>query len=497
MNKGILRTAHAAAVFSLMLLCMHVPLYGIFPASPVNAHYVPLIRRKSPVKWSADTEQNNFQARLGEVEADFPFSYGFDGYRLSFAPMKGAEEEYEAILFNNSGQIVQRFACGRITQPVQLRYDDLTSDTYPDLEIFPEGGASGSLFAWDWENGRFTEEPVEIPKYDEFNTIHGVMVTSKEQGAYQEKVIHRVEYGRTLLLREWKLNRDSGELKIWDSIEKRSVFEGKVKKKEEGELLNEKYYLHLFWYGLPVITDSKSDPVIRAWIEKDGASYREEYQNKGDLLSAFEFQDQTPAYQYYDLNGNLQLELYLDAGSGTACGIRYRWYFTDTLEKAVSRYGFVFDGMQEASWQEPDPFDTTSVYGSTGENQVTDYQEFFNHTEDGLLDSFRAQGMIEWLKDAEPDEVSDLLEINFVYRVDNTLFYRNYKHNPYVFGSTRYSIDSFYDESGRLVYEDSYITHGRLEMYYIYPDGGDKPAYSLHFDQNLGDYIPISFNRYK
>lgn len=79
-----------------------------------------------------------------------------------------------------------------------------------------------------------------------------------------------------------------------------------------------------------------------------------------------------------------------------------------------------------------------------------------------------------------------MVTINYIYREDGTLFCRNYHHDARTFSSTLCSLNSFFDEKERLVYERGYITHGSLEYYYIYED--DTPAYCLCLDYN-GGYV--------
>ncbi|MDE7477663.1 MAG: hypothetical protein K2M91_06905, partial [Lachnospiraceae bacterium] len=83
-----------------------------------------------------------------------------------------------------------------------------------------------------------------------------------------------------------------------------------------------------------------------------------------------------------------------------------------------------------------------------------------------------------------------VVEINFIYRDDGTLYCRNYNHNQRIFGTTLLSRNSYYDEHGRVSYENGYITHGMLEYYYIYEDESEKPAYLLELDYDLGYAIP-------
>ncbi|MDE5933510.1 MAG: hypothetical protein K2H40_13670, partial [Lachnospiraceae bacterium] len=143
-------------------------------------------------------------------------------------------------------------------------------------------------------------------------------------------------------------------------------------------------------------------------------------------------------------------------------------------------------------------FNMKSVDGTDGANQVEAYEERLDYREDGQPDYFESQGFIEWLKDGgAPEDVKDtLLQISYIYRDDGTLYYRGYRHNSSVFGTTFCNLNSYYDERGRVSYEDGYITHGTYFYYYFYENDGKKPKYCLALDDNLGYYIPVMI-RYK
>ncbi len=79
---------------------------------------------------------------------------------------------------------------------------------------------------------------------------------------------------------------------------------------------------------------------------------------------------------------------------------------------------------------------------------------------------------------------------------DGTLYDRYYWHNPNQFSTYRQTESSLYDEKGRLVYENAYITHGILEDYYIYLDEGEKPAYRIELDHAGGPAPNVSMERY-
>lgn len=130
---------------------------------------------------------------------------------------------------------------------------------------------------------------------------------------------------------------------------------------------------------------------------------------------------------------------------------------------------------------------------------MEDFEETVEYTEAGNPDFNKSQGLMEHRRDEdgalELAPVS-VLELDYVYRDDGTLYCRDYTHNPSIFGTTLCSLESYYDERGRVVYESGYITHGQLEYFYIYEDEGEKPEYLLTVDYGGGYAIP-TMERYR
>ncbi len=82
-------------------------------------------------------------------------------------------------------------------------------------------------------------------------------------------------------------------------------------------------------------------------------------------------------------------------------------------------------------------------------------------------------------------EVS-LLSMDYIYRDDGTLYHREYQHYPKFFGSTSQTKSGDYDERGRLIYQESYITHGAVDAYYLYEGDHMEPQYHLILDWGGG-----------
>lgn len=300
--------------------------------------------------------------------------------------------------------------------------------------------------------------------------------------------------------RWWKLQKETGQLEIWDALENQSIFEGTVSLDETGNLVNEKYYDRLLWEGLCQLWDYTEETTIRTWVDSNRTKdHMREYESRETFLSEAGFEDAVPMYQYYDRYHNLRLELYMDESAEQVCGLVYHYYFNSNREKCVDRYGFTIDDVGERDWEEDTAFSLKSVYETDGADAVEDFEETVEYTEAGNPDFYKSQGLMEHRRDEdgalELASVS-VLELDYVYRDDGTLYCRDYTHNPSIFGTTLCSLESYYDEKGRVVYESGYITHGQLEYFYIYGDEGEKPEYLLTVDYGGGYAIP-TMERYR
>lgn len=424
------------------------------------------------------------EAEESEIHIYFPFPGSMIESSLSLVPSKGTPGQYDLRLYDASGRIVQQFPCGALTEPMDFFYDDLVHDTYEDLEIFSEGSQTGILVVWDWKADKFCEDIIEIPRYDK--VVGNRFMTSSED-ALSNRLEHRIyevyEGAKDPEeIRIWTLQKDTGMLAIWDCMKKQNIFEGKVELDEENNVINREYYDHLFWSRIYSIGNDPETPTISVWVESE-TSHMEEYPDRETFLANFGFADKSPIYQYFNVQNDLELELYLDETTGWSCGLVHCYSYTKDWEKIDYPHGFAFSSIRDADWKEADPFNLKSVKGTTGENQVIAYEENLEYTKDNKPDHFDSKGVITWLKDGHDGEDKDsILCINLTYRDDGTLFYRSYKHNPYMFGTGCMSMYSYYDEAERLVYTYEYITHGAFEYYYIYEGAGRKPKYCLKLD---------------
>lgn len=449
---------------------------------------------------------------LKEIPVDFPFDelYPSKPYSLTLALYEEPAGAYELRLYDGGGDVLQQIPCAALTQPLQFRYDSLSSAVYgPDLEIFPADSDTGLLYQWEGE--QFSEEPISIPHYSELE--NGAMLVVEEDDVVQTKMLYQLNEGQKCVerARSWRLQKDTGALAIRNELDNQVVFQGTALLNEEGVLVNETYYQMLFADELYWWHEEPKETAVSVWFDEprsestaeagkteafenvqkvvfgnDGHSA--EYADREAFLSDCGFADSVPMYQYYDRNGNVRLELYRDEATNRFCGIVYDFCLNSEKKKWATMYGFTINTVLEQEWTGGASFLRKNIY----DDDMGDYEESIEYTSSGQPKHVCYQGMTE--REREIGELSvaldSVMEVNYVYRDDDTLFYREYWHDGMEFGTTLSTLRSFYDNSARVVYERGYITHGALEYYYIYEGEGKNPAYCLEIDHNLGYAIP-------
>lgn len=444
-----------------------------------------------------------------KIPVDFPF-YETDSYSLFLAQLKEPDGEYELRLYNKEGKILQVISCGVLAEPLQFSYDDLTYRGNC-LQIYPADSDKGLLFEWNSEAGRFSEDAIEVPKYVEHQG--DTMFTVEETNVSQIRKIYQLNHAKKCVeaIRSWKLQKDTGKLEIWDELEQSSLFDGIVEVDREGNLQNKKYYDMLFREDCYRLWDYKEDSVVRICLG-DGPekgtdiskgffkiqhelfgedAYMAEYESKEGFLADFGVENKIPMYQYYDRYGNLQLELYKNSSLEQFLGIVYEYNFDSEKKKWTKAYGFTINDVQKEKWTDRDIFSAKSVFGEDIAEYVWDPEVDIEYTPSGQMDHYCCKRMTEREVDGEiKDTLCTALEMDYIYRDDGTLYCRDYWHDPYLFSTTLSSLKSFYDEEGRIIHENGYITHGNLEYYYIYDDRKDTPKYRLCIDHNMGYAVP-------
>lgn len=192
-----------------------------------------------------------------------------------------------------------------------------------------------------------------------------------------------------------------------------------------------------------------------------------------------------PYFIYYDGQARPQLELYVGK-NGAGCGICYGEY-ADGTDETAERSGFVFTESKKTSWENAQYFmifDTQAYYidvpSIQNDESFRNYKESYEYNDAGHVTSFSCE--------AETNSFSEewtpvtIASYRCVYREDGSKKEEELFRNSLLFSTTNCSAHLYYDESGRIAYIRSYITHGSLEYYFIYEDDGDIPACGIIID---------------
>lgn len=412
------------------------------------------------------------------VPVDFPFEES-EEYSLTLALPEGGEKQGELRLYDKAGEILQRIPYGTFTEQV---YYIIYRDNRKNLVCFPDEESNAGLFL-EWNGSRFSEREMDI-KRDLL--LYGDLLLTQESETDLTMEIYRRHPNERISeeIRRFTLQKDTGELEIWDCLDRKNVFQGVVSMGEDGKPVNEEYYQILFTEGVYAWLSGGKDSTVPVdlWSLRSSAKYSAEYESREEFLSDYGFAGSAPIYEFYDRMDNLRLELYGKESEDLFCGILYRYFYDSKKEKCFQMTGFAVDDIEDAKWVD----DTWSLADSLDDS---DYEKSMEYTTDNKPAYFLVKGN-DGTGEKEGEHVM-LMQILYIYRDDGTLYDRHYRHNSYWAGSTRSSVDSLYNERERLVYEQAYITHGTLEDYYIYPDDSDKPAYCLEFDY-AGGAAPIT-----
>ena len=230
--------------------------------------------------------------------------------------------------------------------------------------------------------------------------------------------------------------------------------------------------------GIMVFIDQNDFSESNAW-----------YPDIESFLQDFGFAGQDPFYEYYDTDGSLRMSFYYNEKTEEGCGVRY---YDGASEMFVTSgiYGFTFQGTTTKEWDSrktgEDMADPVKYREAVAE-KVKDYTENVEYDESGRISHFDAQGIVTEVGDTTP---SDIWRIDFTYHENGQLQKIDYRHTTYLFGTYSSKLKSYFDDQGRLLYEDVYVTHGSMDYYYLYEGDGKTPKYCLLLDFMHSTWIP-------
>ena len=421
------------------------------------------------------------------IPMDFPFEKPKE-YSLTLAPQENEEGSGELRLYDKEGVVLQRIAYGVFTEP---DYYVLCKNDRRNLVLFPDKESSAGRFL-EWDGRRCLELGTDI-KRGQTPSSDDLLLTEETASKLTREIYRPHRNDREAeVIRSYTLQKETGELEIWDCLDKKSLFHDTVSLDDEGAPINKEYYEVLFTEGLYFWEGEAEEGTVPVDLRlKSSDEIDTEYESREAFLSDYGFTGSDPTYEYYDSLGNLRLEVYRDEDIDLFCGIVYRYYYNSEKQKVAALSGFVVDDIKEGEWED-DTYSIMSSIDSYG------YEEKVEFTSDERPKYFLATSRDE-IESDDGEIVTmmvTMMEIDYIYRDDGTLYQRDYRHNPRRFSTYRQSESSLYDEKERLVFEDAYITHGILQDYYVYLDEGNKPAYHIELDYAGGSAPITSIERY-
>lgn len=247
----------------------------------------------------------------------------------------------------------------------------------------------------------------------------------------------------------------------------------------------------LSWKDTAELPTQQNEEMVHygIYVYADQENTRYWYQNEEDFIESMGFDNAEPFYEYFDFDGQKRLTFYYDEQTQKGCGVRYYERDPSTFI-STGMYGFTFEGIREGTPENNigrDYFKTESIDGISASDCADKVEENVEYDDEGRIKHYEASGILSYMDDTEPQRI---LQIDYEYYDNGELKCRQYRHGSFVFGSWGTTWDSCFDEMGRLVYEDTYVTHGSLDTYYIYTDDTNQPTYILDLDNNVGTWMP-------
>lgn len=437
----------------------------------------------SELLWMSPDELQTGDSLLGTKEweqgilVDFPFEKS-EEYTLTFAPQEQGfaikeqeKRQGEFRLYDRDGDVLQRISYGVFGVPC---YYVLCENGRRNLVFFPDEEETGRFL--EWNNGCFAEQKTDI------RWVNDLLLTKEtETGTELIREIYELSRDDRKAQRACRfiLQKDTGELEIWDDITGECLFETTAELDQNGKLVNQDYYDFLF-QGTYCGHSDDYDPKVHMDLEYENEEWHEvSYESKEAFLAEYGVENSTPRYQNCDRYGNPRLELYEDQSGEQFCGIIYRTYYvTSKKEKWAEMYGFTIskEKTEKEKWSD----NAYSIMSRIGPDDEKGYEETIEYTEDEKPLHFESRGLTEVNNGSSiEEELIPLMEVDYIYRDDGTLFYREYWHTTYLYMTNDQILRSYYDEKERVIYERGYITSGDQEYYYVYEDDGNIPICKL------------------
>ncbi|MCR5625961.1 MAG: hypothetical protein K6F99_01460 [Lachnospiraceae bacterium] len=434
-------------------------------------------------------ESEEEEVKEGVVYLDFPFEDEMKDYTLYFVDTDSTGEHCVFRLFDEKSTLVQEFGDLNIQGKPEFKYDYLDAAVdFAAISVFPKEADEefcGYYFAMDLANKHFYPESVKIPKYDGVvsGTYNRLIYTEETDEMSGKRDFYQIisEDNRCVKCKRWeykfseKNDFENVTQKITNTIDNKVIYEGPVQLDNDREPINQDFYKSYILNNLNIYEGERDDSILFYNIDDDFLDYKESYDSKEELLKALEMEDNDHIGTYDDEFGNEALDVYYKKSSKTGVVFMSRWQYDSNLKKWASVTAVPFKGM--TSTRSLVSFEIMTEKSEMATGGYIKNIEYIS----GKLKSLK---IMDFNRENEDAGYETLIEENYIYRDDGSLYYRGHNHSAYYYEPTYMGMNEKYDELSRCLYSAGYIENGSHEFYNFYEGEKKKPEYQVFIQKS-------------
>ncbi len=427
------------------------------------------------------------------IPLHFPFPDYLEGYELFLVSNAAEPDRYFVRLVSPYGGVIQEFGDMKFDRYPEYRFEDLTTgEEGGGLTVIPstdtEDEEAGYYYAFNVTNeveATFTEEAVRIPKFDGFikGTFRALFYTEKRGALSVSRIFYSYypEFKKLYKFRQSQITVPGGdyraaEISIFNSLENdKLIYNSTLELDSDLEPINQDYYKTML-FNSPEITDE----------------HKKEAATRAETLKELDVADLEPVGKYIDEFDQLLAEVFFDEATAKGYAIFYSWYYDGNLKKYCTVETHPIEGFKNRA----DIYD----FNLMSKDELMNIAGYYKYTEyiAGLLKHLQIKDFDELDDAADGSGYGTLLEENYTYRDDGSLYYHGHSHSAYYYGTDRMGMGETSDKLGRIVTSSAVSIPGGVEEYYSFyaDEKATRPAWQLYLLRGDTD-ITLELNKVK
>ncbi len=432
------------------------------------------------------------------IAVSFPFRESMKGYSLLYIK---TDDRCFMRLFDAAGNNIQEFGDMHIEGVPYFRYDNLISGgDFQGFSVFdPEAGDDeypGCYFVLNENSRKFDFDSVSIPAYDGIleGTYSILMYTEDKQETSGSRDFYQIylEAGKCLKCKRWEYevkDADYGQtfMKIYDTIGDELLYEGPMELDNDFEPINQDFYKSMLLNNLQIYQAGEIETSVVFYTgeteEGEDGELKSRTREYTDLEECLKDQGLDASYkvgEYVNEFGNVELEAYYNKEESQGAAVIYSWYYTPDIEKAAYMEVYPINTfVRSKNVRSFQPMPLTAEEKMSGYYKTTEYVS-------GRLRNLEIK---DFDRTMEGPGYETLIQENYVYRDDGSLYYHGRSHNAYYFGIDYMAMNEKYDGSSRMCHSSAIVMTGSNEIYNLYDKESKKPQYQLFFDRSEAERV--------